>query len=85
MLSFLTPFEEDIGGYNDRFTEIAKKYLWPEFIIDAASTMYLFVNYSEHYRWMYYLKFLRYYYFPRALSILQSMIEPCILRCNISK
>ena len=34
---------------------------------------------------MYYLKFLRYWYFPRALSILASAVEPLILRCNISK
>ena len=34
---------------------------------------------------MYYLKFLRYYYFPRALTILANSIEPIILKCKISK
>ena len=34
---------------------------------------------------MYYLKFLRFYYFPRALNILRGAIEPIVLRCNISK
>ena len=34
---------------------------------------------------MYYLKFLRFYYFPRALRILRGAIEPIVMRCNISK
>ena len=83
-LSFLTPFEVDIS-YNDKFQDIAKNYIWPAFILDVLSTLYLFVNYSMSYKWMYYLKFLRFYYFPRALNILRSAIEPIVLRCNISK
>jgi len=47
--------------------------------------LYLFVNYSNSFQWMYYLKFLRFYYFPRARLILHSAIEPIVLRCNISK
>ena len=83
-LSFLTPFEVDIS-YNDKFQDIAKNYIWPAFILDVLSTLYLFVNYSTEYQWMYYLKFLRFYYFPRALNILRNAIEPIVLRCNISK
>lgn len=78
-LSFLTPIEDDSDKSNhDRFTTIAKDYVWPLFIIDVLSTLYLIFNYSDEYTWMYYLKFLRYYYFPRALSILANSIEPLI-------
>ena len=47
-LSFLTPFEVDIS-YNDNFKDIAKNYIWPAFILDVLSTMYLFLNYSNDY------------------------------------
>ena len=70
---------------NKQSIKFAKHYVWPDFIIDVLSTLYLIVNYSDEYSWMYYLKFLRYYYFPRALTILHSAIEPIIQRCNISK
>jgi hypothetical protein len=60
-------------------------YLWPACILDVLSTLYLFVNYSDEFKWMYYLKFLRFYYFPRALRILRGSIEPIVMRCNISK
>ena len=45
--------------------------------------MTLIFNYE--YTWMYYLKFLRGYYFPRAMSILRNAIDPVVLKCNISK
>ena len=85
ILSFLTPLEKELVGYNDTFVDIAKSYFFPKFIIDVLSTIYLFVNYSEEYVWMYYLKFLRYYYFFKATRILHEAIEPIIDKCNISK
>ena len=83
ILSFLTPFEKDIG-YNDKFIEIAWHYKW-RFILDMLSTLYLFLNYNIEYRWMYYLKFLRFYYFPRAFSIMHRVIDDIVRRCNVSK
>lgn len=64
ILCFLTPQEQDMT-YTDKFKDIAKNYLLPGFIFDVLSTMTLIFNY-EH-QWMYYLKFLRAYYFPRAM------------------
>ena len=49
------------------------------------STIYIFVDYSDEYRWMYYLKFLRFVYFFKATGILHEAIEPIIVRCNVSK
>jgi len=83
-LSFLTPIHQENENF-DRFTTIAKNYVWPHFFIDILSTLYVFFNYSNEYSWMYYLKFLRYFYFPRALRILYSTIESVIMRWNLSK
>ena len=84
VVSFLTPFEVDIN-YNDKCMDIAWHYLFPHFIIDVLSTVYLFVDYSIEYQWMYYLKFLRFAYFFKATSILHAAIEPIVIKCNISK
>ena len=83
-LSFLTPYEQDIG-YNDRFIDIAKNYLFPTFVIDVLSTIYIFFDYGEYWVWMYYLKFLRFVYFFKATNILHASIDPIVVRCNISK
>jgi len=82
LLSFLTPFEQDIG-YNDRFGDIARNYILPACLFDVLSTLTLLTNFE--YQWMYYLKFLRFYYFPRALGILHLVLDSIVLRWNISQ
>jgi len=82
VLCFLTPFEKELG-VSDKFSDIAANYIKPGFIFDVLSTLTLIFHY-EH-RWMYYLKFLRAYYFPRAMSILHKAIDPVVTKCNISK
>lgn len=85
-LSFLTPFElVNVTGYNDNFIMIAKNYLFGTFIIDTLSTLYIFVDYSNEYRWMYYLKFLRFVYFFKATAILHAAIDPIVSGCKVSK
>jgi hypothetical protein len=81
-LSFLTPYEHDIG-FSDRFVDIAIKYLIPGFVFDVLSTLTLVTNYSI--LWLYYLKILRAFYFPRAMDILHRVIDPIVTRCNMSK
>lgn len=81
-LSFLTPFEHD-SGLSDKFVDIAVRYMIPAFIFDVVSTLTLVTNYQ--YERLYYLKFLRAYYFPRAMDILYRVIDPVVTRCNISK
>jgi len=81
-ISFLTPFEQDIG-YNDRFGDIARNYVMPAMVLDVLSTLTLLTNFKV--QWMYYLKFLRFYYFPRALTILHRVVDTFVQRCNISK
>lgn len=44
-LSFLTPYEQDIG-LSDKFVDIAVKYLIPAFIFDVVSTLTLVTNYQ---------------------------------------
>ena len=80
----MTPvaYELDVS-YTDKFSEIARNYLKPGFIFDVASTLTLLFNYA--YRWMYYLKYLRAYYFPRAMGILHKAIDPVVTWCKISK
>ena len=80
----MTPvaYELDVS-YTDKFSEIARNYLKPGFIFDVASTLTLLFNYE--YRWMYYLKYLRAYYFPRAMGILHKAIDPVVTWCKISK
>ena len=70
-------------GYVDKCENIACNYLKPGFVFDLLSTLTILFNYE--YRWMYYLKFLRGYYFPRAMHILRNAIDPVVSRCNISK
>ena len=81
-LSFLTPYEQDIG-FSDRFVDIALKYLIPGFIFDVLSTLTLVTNYNI--KWMYFFKFLRAYYYPRAMDILHRVIDPIVTRFNLSK
>jgi hypothetical protein len=81
-LSFLTPYEQDIG-MSDRFVDIALKYLIPGFVFDVLSTLTLIFNYQS--RWMYYLKFLRCIYYMRAMDIMSRVIDPIVMRCNLSK
>ena len=81
-LSFITPYEQDIG-LSDRFVDIALKYLVPAFVFDVLSSLTILTNYQ--FEWMYYCKFLRFYYFPRAMDILHRVIDPVVTKCNISK
>ena len=83
ILKFITPYDSGVGP-EDRFYEIALKYLFPGFLCDVASTLTLLTNYN--YYWMYYLKFLRVIYFPRSITILHDqLIDPIVKRCNVSK
>jgi len=84
VLCFLTPFEHD-PGFNDKFADIACNYLKPGFILDTLSTLTILFNYE--YLWMYYLKFLRAYSYPRALQVLKKTINPVLDwdKCGMSK
>lgn len=82
VLCFLTPYDKDML-YSDKFSDIARNYILPGFIFDVLSILTLIFDY-EH-RWMYYLKFLRAYYFPRCMGILSNTIDPVVTKCNISK
>lgn len=85
ILSFLTPQEYETGNQQDKFYFIAKQYLFPMFIFDVSSTLILFFNYQTQFAWMYYLKFLRFFYFTRAMKNLQGAIDPIVTIINISK
>ena len=85
ILSFLTPQGIEVGLQQDRFIDIAKAYFIPMFVFDVLSTLTLFFNYSNNFSWMYYLKFLRFFYFSRATTILHGAIDPIVTVINLSK
>lgn len=81
-LSFLTPYEQDMG-LSDRFVDIARNYMVPGFVFDVLSTLTIIFQYENQN--LYYLKFLRAYYFPRSMNILSRVINPIVNWCKISK
>lgn len=83
ILMFITPHEQEMV-FQHRFWDIAKKYIFSNFVFDVLSTLTIFFNYQ--YKWMYHMKYLRIIlYFFRAISIIKRIIDPIVDWCKLSK
>jgi hypothetical protein len=87
--TFATPYVKDVE-VKDKCSQVAFKYIKGFFVIDLVSTCFtLFTNYNTDpdsmlYQ-LYYLKLLRLMYAKSATKILQRLIEPIFISCNLRK
>lgn len=81
--TFATPYVKDVE-IKDKCSAVAYKYITGFFLIDVLSTFLTLFTFYQKSEFLF-AQLLRILYFPRALDILKSVIEPIVTFFNIRK